>query len=238
MLKAAVVAASLFWAVVSATAPAQADSVTDKYKPGTAFEADIQLPLFAMPLPKGKWKVAYAHETQNNNKNTLLELGLVQTDSETLTDLLIINTNVDAVNSGWVTNAACSRTDLAHIFVVANDVNQQDCYGVNHFVWKDDSDFKPKAGMNAQQYARNAGLTFPNTTLAKFYRLANRSAFVQMHHHVNTSVYNVKDLKTGWNDSRWHKDKIAEDPKRLIAVDQARDEAETWYLKAKMAGYF
>ena len=237
MLKAVAIIASLVLGGFSATA-ARADGVLDNYKPGTAFETEIKLPLFSAPLPKGKWKIIYAHETLNNNKNKLIEIGLTLTDRDSVTDFLQINTNVDATNNGWEANAICARKDLVHIFVVSNTIEQQDCYGVNHYVWKDESEFKPKLGANPQQYARFAGLTFPSTTLARVFRLSNRSAFVAMQHHVNSAVYGVKDQKTGWNESLWHKDKIAEDSKRLIAADQARDEAETWYLKAKMVGYF
>lgn len=210
----------------------------DKFKPGAKFENDLELPLFSVPLPKGEWKVAYYNDWQDNNKNKLMEVGLTQNDGSTVTDMVIVRTNVDAVSSGWVTTDICSQTSMLHNSILFNTVEKQDCWGVNHQTWKESIDFKPKLGANLQQWAQNLGLSFPHTTLSTFFRLANRSAFVNYHHYVNTATFNIKDPKTGWTESPWHKDRIFEDSKRLSIADQMRDQSETLYLKAKAVGYF
>lgn len=235
--KGLVFGAALLAAAGTVAASAAADSL-DKFRPGVKFENNLELPLFSIPLPKGSWTTAYFTDWRDNNKNKLIEIGLTKNDGRIVTEMVIVSTNVDAAGAGWPTNGVCSQNNMLFNTVVSNAANHQECWGVNHHVWRESVDFKPTLGVNMQQFARNLGLEFPATTLANFFRLANKSAFVNFHHYVNPSAFHVKDQRTGWAESMWHKDRVFEDPKRVSIVDQMREEGEDLYLRAKAAGYF
>lgn len=226
-----------FGAVLLTASAASAGSL-DALKPGARFIDELKLPLFAAPLPPGDWTTAYLYDWRDNNKNMLIEIGLLKNDGAAVTEILTIRTNVDPTSAGWLTNGICSRGDVLHNEVMVNLVEKQECWGVNHSVWKEAVDFMPTLGTNFQQFAQNLGLAFPTTTLTSFVRMANRSAFVEMQHHANTATLGVTDPKLGWSDSLWRKDRVANDPARVAVVEKIREQSKAWHEKLKAVGYF
>lgn len=224
--------------VVLLTASAASAGSLDAFKPGARFTGEIKLPLFSAPLPQGDWTIAYVNDWRDNNNNTLFEIGLIKNDGAVATDLLTIRTNVDATSAGWLTNGMCSRADVLHNEVMVNLVEKQDCWGVNHNVWKEITDFTPTVGTNFQQFAQTLGLGFPSTTVTSFVRMANRSAFIEMQHYANTATFGINDPKLGWSDSLWRKDRVANDPARVTVVEKIREQSKAWHQQLKAVGYF
>ena len=226
-----------FGVVLLAAAAASAGSL-DAFKPGARFTGELKLPLFSAPLPPGDWTTVYVNDWRDNNKNMLIEIGLIKNDGAAVTDVLTIRTNVDATSAGWLTNGMCSRADVLHNDVLVNLVEKQDCWGVNHNVWKETSEFAPTIGTNLQQFAQTLGLSYPSTTVTAFVRMANRSAFLEMQHHNNAVSLGVNDPKLGWSDSLWRKDRVANDPARIAVVDKIREQSKAWHEQLKTVGYF
>lgn len=226
-----------FGAMLLTASTASAGSL-DAFKPGARFTGEIKLPLFAAPLPPGDWTTAYINDWRDNNKNMLIEIGLLKNDGAAVTDILTIRTNVDATSAGWLANGMCSRADVLHNEVMVNLVEKQDCWGVNHNVWKETTDFTPTQGANFQQFAQTLGLSYPTTTVTSFVRMANRSAFIEMQHHINSATLGVNDPKLGWSDSLWRKDRVASDPTRVAVVEKIREQSKAWHEQLKTVGYF
>lgn len=237
MLKKSLFYGALLGGALLGAATAAAGSL-DQFKPGARFSGDLQLPLFSAPLPQGDWVTAYINDWRDNNNNMLIEIGMLRNDGAAVTEMLFVRTNVDPTSAGWLANGMCSRADVLHNEVMVNLVEKQECWGVNHNVWRETVDFTPTQGTNFQQFAQNLGLTFPTTTLTSFVRMANRSAFIEMQHYVNTTTLGVSDPKLGWADSLWRKDRVANDPVRLGIVDKTREQARAWHQRMKAVGYF
>lgn len=219
-------------------APAQ-DSFLPMVKEGQVYEYTLTLPHLVLALPPGGWTLVSANESLNSTKDvTVLDLTLAQIERGTLAEFLTVTTNVGPNARGWLPYKDCDRKDVYYSEKIANDANRQDCRWINHIVYDSISYYAPAVGRNIQSYAREKRVAFPPTTLMKAVRLANKTTFLTVQHHINPAMLDINDAPTTWADSPWHPAVVLSDPVRLDILRSTETDLARWYARIKDDNHF
>lgn len=202
---------------------AVAGTLADEVKVDGTHSGSIRLGRVTLPLPAGDWVVTAVDEYKNKQNSLLAQVELASfVDGKTLAGYIIVNLNEDISGSGWDVNKFCSRTDVYHLMRGPDVPTDQTCWGVNHYVFEKTSTYKPVQGSNIQTAVARRGQTMPGTMVTSLFRFANRNNFLTYQVFTNPTLAGFADESGKWADSSWHKDLVANDPKKVAFLEQTK----------------
>lgn len=206
------------------------------WDPGHKLVGSFQVDRVIAPLPEGTWVVA-ANEIWRNEENApLLHIWLVQIDKDVVRGAI----------EGWIStqyrrkryrrNPNCKRTDMHFIQQFAKFVGyRQDCYWVSN--WRNPGTKPREADLRAVAFVESQGVRFPSVMIAVGYRFADRGRTMGFRYFFNPELAGFPPAKqTSWDESEWHRDKVATDLNRSFYVQILIDWATEAYPTVK-AGF-
>ena len=179
-----------------------------------------------VPLPAGKWLgLAYFKGAPNTTSGDSAVFGKVEKGR--IVEMVAINAFKHAnQKNGFPSFRACDRTDYVHINRDRNDAfGPQRCWWVNHAtqIWDSQPIFQAAKGVIEQR-----NLVAPAVLMNVGYRRANENGFVTAFYYFSPEEAGIQTPATTWSNSEWHKDRIANDPKRTEYIKELLAWGKSW----------
>lgn len=223
------VLASIFIVLVMAS-HARAQNLEDA-PIGTSFQSVAKFGPRQLPLPPGEWTLL-SREMARSTGNTaapipILRVYLVQMVGGRLERWIHANTNTQVSATGWTRNRnVCDRGDV-HVGVSDSNYNERDteCWIVNHY------GLTP--GATAAAYIRafydqTADKRRPVTALGEQYFLVKDGSFLDVTYYSNPESAGFEKTPTAdWRGNPWHRERAAQDPKKLAYIAKLKAEGES-----------
>jgi len=174
-------------------------------------------------IQKGEGKTAPAQGGRGEGRQAKLEdLVFVQTEGRTLRSLLLVHGSADvAVGVNW-SNEPCKNTDALYRNTFDSSPWSQSCLLVNHVVGT------LALPASTLQTLKNIRVDIPTAALTSQLTRYQRGGFLLMTVLTNPAAWGIDSPPQTWSASPWHKDRIADDPKRLAFVQQWEQWSENY----------
>jgi hypothetical protein len=170
-----------------------------------------------VPLPEGVWVLA-----GNGGPSSEYALSLVRIEGGKLAGIIRVWTAARPVSNGYTAFGTCNRTDILFATVQSNvERGDQDCWAINHY------DMQHARATSTQQHmldsysfldSRNIGV--PDNMIVGIHRIATRTNFITIWYHINPELAGfAAPTKPIWDQSDWHRGRLALDPKRVAYIE-------------------
>jgi hypothetical protein len=212
-----------------------------QFVPGTQVVGVLEYGGKRVPLPEGNWIVLSERRSTNNASARLGTVLLADLRDGIVYKALEVSTNLSLPSfsrfDGYTLEKECERKDTHYIDKKSNyGGGDQECVQINHHamtVGSKTSDYF-KAGY---AYLLDRGVVVPGNTLAVYYRIADRSDFLNARFYFNPEAEGfAAPRRADWSTSDWHPLHIKEDPRKVAYLEKIKDWALGWQPKMK-AGF-
>ena len=180
-----------------------------------------------IPLPEGAWELKLLHTKRHQEYGEIGRAFLMQKKEESGFQGIEMVSNIDSCAPlGWYKNI-CGRKDTHHNESKGypNQKNAE-CWNVNHFT-VNPNHISTKGYWKKFNNERNDILKTVSTNQMTFlvnqFRWSDQCHFVTVVYFVNPEKFDFPSESSTWKDSAWHRDVVAEDPRRKALVAAVTD---------------
>ena len=193
---------------------------------GKEFEDTIPVGGQSVPLPPGKWTgLAFFRAAPNSSQGDSVVLGRFEKGK--LVGMVAANAQKfpAGVAPGVPVYRPCERKDYLFVDRQINDAfGEQRCWWINHAtgLWDGEPIFKAAKGVAEQHGA------VPNVFVNVAFRRADRQGFVTAFYLHDPGESGISSTIGAWRSSEWHRDRVAQDPRRVEYVKELKKWGRVW----------
>jgi hypothetical protein len=210
------------------TTPATA-KILERTAIGTTVTSVATIAQRQVPLPPGDWILVATQTVQSGGPAAAVRIQqayLAQVENGVLVKYIFISASLESNFGGWSRSRdVCDRVDTHFAFFDHSyDPKNIECWTVNHAVLTLNSS---ATELYREFHKFGDDKKRPNAALSINYFLVRGYDFLHVTYGFNPEVAGFSRSKsTSWRDSAWHKDAIADNPKRQAYVQSLKVEGE------------
>jgi hypothetical protein len=194
---------------------------------GTEYHDALTVGSVRLPLPEGVWVLA-----GKGGPSSEYALSLVRIENGRLAGILRVWTAARPVSNGYTSFATCNRKDTVFAAVQSNvDRGDQDCWVINHYDMQHARSTSTQQNMlDSYAFLDNRGIVVPGNMIVGIHRIATPTNFITIWYHVNPELAGfAAPASSVWDQSDWHRDRLALDPKRVSYIEAFKQQQAQYH---------